>query len=226
LPSMEFGGLLSEKDGRLDPLKLLKCFQTQLNKNHVETINEKVVSLERGVSQSKNRWIIHLSSGSNVKIDTVVICAALGSDSLLQPLGHNYPIEPVLGQATDLQLSTTHKNWSGWPAVVVSKGINLIPTDDNQILVGATLEPGEKPNITCKENIKNLNGAAPNWLKKASIKSNWHGLRGRPIQKPAPILENLESGLILATGHYRNGILLAPASAEWISNEINKSENI
>jgi glycine/D-amino acid oxidase-like deaminating enzyme len=38
------------------------------------------------------------------------------------------------------------------------------------------------------------------------------------VDRPAPLLEALEPGLILASGHYRNGVLLAPATAEWIAN--------
>jgi len=38
--------------------------------------------------------------------------------------------------------------------------------------------------------------------------------------RPAPLLEQLESGLLLAAGHYRNGVLLAPASAAWVAEQI------
>ena len=69
--------------------------------------------------------------------------------------------------------------------------------------------------------MQKMNGTAPDWITKASISNQWYGIRARPVNRPAPILEILEPGLILATGHYRNGILLAPASAEWIGNQIN-----
>ena len=59
----------------------------------------------------------------------------------------------------------------------------------------------------------------------ASIDDRWTGLRGKPINRTAPILKTLEPGLIIATGHYRNGILLAPASAEWVVKEVIKEEN-
>ena len=45
----------------------------------------------------------------------------------------------------------------------------------------------------------------------------WQGLRARPEGRPAPLLEALEPGLLLASGHYRNGVLLAPASAAWVA---------
>ena len=72
--------------------------------------------------------------------------------------------------------------------------------------------------------MKIMNGNAPKWLQKATIIEQWSGLRGRPIDRPSPVLKKLETGLIMATGHYRNGILLAPASAEWVVEEVAKEE--
>jgi glycine/D-amino acid oxidase-like deaminating enzyme len=66
--------------------------------------------------------------------------------------------------------------------------------------------------------MRSLNDRAPTWLKKAEPIEQWSGLRARPVDRPAPLLEKLEPGLILASGHYRNGVLLAPATAEWIAN--------
>ena len=48
----------------------------------------------------------------------------------------------------------------------------------------------------------------------------WQGLRCRPVGRPAPVLEQLEPGLLLVSGHYRNGVLLAPASAAWARDQI------
>ena len=112
------------------------------------------------------------------------------------------------------------KDWSGWPAVLASDGINLVPNGKNRIFMGATLEPGTHPNPQVLEHMKIMSGNAPNWIKRSSIKEQWSGLRGRPVDRAAPLLKKLEPGLILATGHYRNGILLAPASAEWVAEEV------
>ena len=40
--------------------------------------------------------------------------------------------------------------------------------------------------------------------------------------KNVVILKKLEQGLLINTGHYRNGILLAPACAEWIGDQIDR----
>ena len=71
--------------------------------------------------------------------------------------------------------------------------------------------------------LRALGGDAPPWLQQAEEIGRWHGLRARPHGRPAPLLEVLEPGLILATGHYRNGVLLAPATAEWVCDQLDPS---
>ena len=55
-------------------------------------------------------------------------------------------------------------------------------------------------------------------LAEATIIKTWSGLRPRPEGRPAPIIGHLQgfSNVLLATGHYRNGVLLAPATAQAI----------
>ena len=68
-----------------------------------------------------------------------------------------------------------------------------------------------------------INNLAPEWIQKAEISHEWSGQRVRPINEPAPLLKELEPGLLINTGHYRNGLLLAPACAEWIGLQIEKA---
>ncbi len=56
--------------------------------------------------------------------------------------------------------------------------------------------------------------------RRARLCRHWQGLRARPQGQPAPLLQDLGNGLLLAAGHYRNGVLLAPASAEWVAERI------
>jgi glycine/D-amino acid oxidase-like deaminating enzyme len=59
-------------------------------------------------------------------------------------------------------------------------------------------------------------------LAKAKIIRTWSGLRPRPEGRPAPVIGKLPgfSNVLLATGHYRNGVLLAPATASTIREMI------
>ena len=223
LPKNKFGGLISHHDGRVDPLALQECLRAALPKRSVKAIQESVLRVERRASTSPKRWRLHLASGTHLDQHTIVISAALGSEALLQPLGHCRPLEPILGQVLELEVESESNNWAGWPAVLVSHGFNLIPRDRNHLWIGATLEPGEQPDSASLKKMHTLEGDAPNWLKNASVSNHWHGLRGKPIDRPAPLLETLEPGLILATGHYRNGVLLAPATAEWVGEQLKTS---
>ena len=221
-PKHNYGGLISHKDGRIDPLKLQQCLFNGLKKFNVTRRNTTVISLKRESATKLRQWNIHLASGEIINQDIVIICAALGSEALLEPLGYNNPMTAILGQALNLKLRKDNKDWSGWPAVLVSQGINLIPNGENHIYIGATLEPGTTPSINAIEQIKTMHGNAPSWLNTAAITEKWSGLRGKPLQEPAPLMKKLEAGLIMATGHYRNGILLAPATAEWVAEEVSK----
>jgi glycine/D-amino acid oxidase-like deaminating enzyme len=127
---------------------------------------------------------------------------------------------PVLGQALSLQLETGPTNWTNWPSVLVDQGFNLIPMSPGQLLLGATVEPGDCASADPLILMRSLNERAPAWLRTATVVSHWSGLRARPVDRPAPLLEELEPGLILASGHYRNGVLLAPATAEWVAAAI------
>ena len=62
----------------------------------------------------------------------------------------------------------------------------------------------------------------PQWLSKEKISRKWFGIRARPDGEPSPIQKNLEDGLILCTGFYKNGFLLAPACSRWVASELEK----
>ena len=213
-PTAQFGALRSKNDGRINPVLLQKALRLALASSSVELVPEPINALTR-----KNPgWQLNGSGGHKSVHDAVVICAALASPALIEPLGHSRPISPVLGQALALQCADGPSNWQGWPSVLVDQGFNLIPNGPKRLLLGATVEPGDSAAHSPLELMRSLNDRAPTWLKDAEPIEQWSGLRARPVDRPAPLLEALEPGLILASGHYRNGVLLAPATAEWIAN--------
>lgn len=221
-PQAGHGAMLSERDGRVDPLLLLKALRRSLIQHNVELCATNVVELQRPGSTPRRHWRLITAEGRNEAVDLVVICSALGSTKLLQSLGHQRPMDAVLGQVLELQLNKPAKQWSGWPAVLTCGGINLIPNRQDRLWIGATLEPGMNADPAAIETMKRLNELAPAWLEDSQLLGQWHGLRARPRERPAPLLEELEPGLLLASGHYRNGVLLTPATAEWVGQQIDK----
>ena len=212
-PTASHGGLYSRHDGRIDPLLLQQALRQALAEQNVELNATAVIRLER----NDTHWRVHHADGNSSVHDLVVLCTALNSDVLLEPLGQARPMTPVLGQALSLELTTGPPTWSHWPSVLVDQGFNLIPTAPGRLLLGATVEPGDRASKDPLTLMRNLNERAPEWLRSATVVGNWSGLRARPMDRPAPLLEELEPGLILASGHYRNGVLLTPGTAEWVA---------
>ena len=214
--------LISKNDGRINPKRLLISLLEVLNVYKVEKIAESVVSLERNPNIKNRRWNIHLSNNKILEKDTVVICASLGSKKLLDPLGHSIPLEPILGQVLDLDINIKYTDNFIWPSVINMQGYNFILDNQNKcrMLIGATLENTLSPN---ENYLNNMKGSIPsNWSDSTLVNNQWYGIRARPTNEASPIIKNLEPGLLINTGHYRNGILLAPACAEWIGQEINE----
>ena len=218
-PTASHGGLHSPHDGRIDPLLLQQALRQALAEQNVELNATAVVHLER----KDNLWRVHHADGSSSVHDLVVLCTALNSDVLLEPLGQARPMTPVLGQALSLELTTGPPTWSHWPSVLVDQGFNLIPTAPGRLLLGATVEPGDRASKDPLTLMRNLNERAPEWLRSAKVVGHWSGLRARPVDRPAPLLEELEPGLILASGHYRNGVLLTPGTAEWVAAAVEQA---
>ena len=90
------------------------------------------------------------------------------------------------------------------------------PTGTDRLWVGDTWEPGAAPDPLALGGLRGLGGEAPPWRRRATVGRHWHGLRVRPIGQPAPVLSEPEPGLLVAGGHYRNGVPPAPATAAWL----------
>ena len=221
VPRGALGGLWSPLDGQLDPISSRKLLLQDALSRGLVLLSDRAEAI--GASSGADRWRLQLASGKQLHTPWLVVCAGLASAALLESLGHLRPMAPVLGQALELQLPAGCDSQQ-WPGSLVWQGINLVPRPGGRLWLGATLEPelasGAPGDPGALEALCQLNGHAPDWLRAATPLRHWQGLRARPIDRPAPLLEQLEPGLLLLSGHYRNGVLLAPASAEWAADQI------
>jgi glycine/D-amino acid oxidase-like deaminating enzyme len=221
LPGRPLGGLLSPEDGQLDPGPVLEALLGEARQAGAVSVAEAVVALERG--PGGRRWRLMLGGGGALEADWLVLSLGLGTGALLASLGLPLALEPVLGQALELELADPLA-WT-WPGAVVWRGVNLVPRLDGsgggqRLWLGATLEPGDQARGAAVEAMRLLGGEAPPWLRQARVTRHWQGLRCRPVGQAAPVLAEPEPGLLIATGHYRNGVLLAPATAAWLCDRI------
>jgi glycine oxidase len=126
------------------------------------------------------------------------------------------PVTPVKGQMLALAAPVGFLRRATWVP-----GAYLVPRTDGRLLVGATVEDaGYDERVTAEAVHRLLDAAlaaAPS-LGAFTVTETWAGLRpgtpdGRPFIGPTAI-----DGLLYATGHYRNGILLAPVTADLIAS--------
>ncbi|AKG22156.1 NAD(P)/FAD-dependent oxidoreductase [Calothrix sp. 336/3] len=167
------------------------------------------------------------TSRGKITADKFIITAGLGSTLLTAQLNQMVDIRPVLGQALHLQLSESMGNLDFQP-VITGDDVHIVPQGKGEYWVGATVEfPTEAPEISAnRELLQQVRERAIAFcpqLSTATILRTWSGLRPRPEGRPAPIIEPLSGyqNVLLATGHYRNGVLLAPATAYTIREMIN-----
>jgi len=164
-------------------------------------------------------------------VDWLVVAAGLGS---VQSLPHSrtkngfdsVSLKPVLGQALHLRL----KHPLGRPnfqPVITGDDVHIVPLSAGDYWVGATVEfptNGDEV-VAVPEQLEAVRqqaiGFCPS-LAQATVIRTWSGLRPRPEGRPAPVIDKLQgfANVLLATGHYRNGVLLAPATAQAIREMI------
>ena len=198
-------------------MQWIQQLQLSAAEQGLERLQASVTAVDR---HGSGPWQLRLSDGSELSCDWLLIAAGLGSSGLLESLGHPLPMEPVLGQALELQLGNEPAAWNG---CLIWKGINLVPRPNRRLWLGATVEPGDEASAPALAELQSLEGTAPTWLQQAQVLRQWQGLRARPSGQPAPVLEQPDPRLLVVSGHYRNGILLAPACAEWAATQIQDS---
>ncbi|MET0469300.1 MAG: glycine oxidase ThiO [Xanthobacteraceae bacterium] len=161
---------------------------------------------------------IVLADGRKVAADVVVLAAGAWSRSIeglapeLRP-----PVRPIKGQMLALRMDPTAPLLTH---VVWAPGAYLVPRLDGRLLVGATVEEkGYDTSLTAGGILTLLEAA---WrvvpaVEELPIDEMWVGHRPGS-RDDAPILgTGLIDGLIYATGHHRNGILLTPITADAIA---------
>lgn len=215
------GALYSPQDRQVNPSLLTQALVQGANHNGVDCLfGVKVTEL---ISESSGHCTAIDTDQGIIKVDAVVIAAGIGSTPLIKSLN----IRPVLGQALHVKLAQNLGNNQFQP-IITGNDVHILPVGTGEYWLGATVEfESSDQELTADPTqltaVKNQAIAFCPELANCEILSTWSGLRPRPQGHPAPVIENLSgyNNVILATGHYRNGVLLAPATAIAVVNELN-----
>jgi len=157
------------------------------------------------------------TANGDILADEVVLTAGAWSGELLKTFGLELPVEPVKGQMILYKCAADFL-----PSMVLAKGRYAIPRRDGHILIGSTLEhegfdktPTELALASLKASAVELIPA----LADAEVVGHWAGLRpGSPEGIPYIGSVSGFEGLWLNCGHYRNGLVLAPASCQLLAD--------
>jgi glycine/D-amino acid oxidase-like deaminating enzyme len=181
--------------------------------------------IKKGLGEARKCNFIETTEGK-VTADWFIMSAGLGSTALTAKLDQMVNIRPVLGQALYLSLGRSLGNPDFQP-VITGNDVHIVPMGNGDYWVGATVEfPNDQdqipPNQELLDAVRQQAIAFTPDLAAAKVLRTWSGLRPRPEGRPAPVIDKLPgfTNVLLATGHYRNGVLLAPATATAIREMI------
>ncbi len=205
-------GIFFPELGNIRNPRLLKALRGVLISKGVRFIKDRVVSLsarQRGAS-------LETRLGARLDADRVLINAGAGSGCLLTMLGLSLPLFPAKGEMLLYQLSPKKV-----PSVMLTEAGYLIPRSDGSVLVGSTLRHGDAsayPTVAGRYQLENMAGRLLPELAGAKPLYHWAGVRpGSQADHPYIGAVPGCSGVFAAIGHYRNGLVAAPASAELVA---------
>ena len=209
-------GLLFPQDGQLDSRRRLMAALEQ-------ACRRRGVRFEEGVTVERLCWeedggghqhLVGIAlrrrdgAGRQLPCGQAVLCCGAWSQQLVPSV----PVTPVKGQMLSVQAPR-----QALGRVLFGPGTYLVPRQDGLVVVGATSEQvGFTPGLTpvgqdqLERGLRQLLPAATRW----PPMERWYGFRPctrdqQPVLGPGPL-----QGLVMATGHHRNGVLLAAVTAE------------
>jgi len=212
------GGILVESEARVDPRRVVAALLDALAAAGVRTLRERA----RGVALDGDSVAgVRLASGDLVAASSVVVAAGCWSGGIEGlPPDEIPPVRPVKGQI----LRLAARDAAALPrrtvrAIVHGSWVYIVPRADGQVVVGATQEEqGFDDRVTAGgvwELLRDALAVVPG-LGELDLVECAAGLRpGSPDNAPF-VGPTSVRGLVVATGHHRNGVLLAPLTADLV----------
>jgi glycine oxidase len=200
------------QEATIDPRLLTQAVLAAAQRRGVEILPDSPVT---SVRLDGNHCAGIITAGTTIAAKCVIVAAGCFSGSI-DWLARYSPTRPVRGQILALRprgapIARTLRSSNGY----------LVPRPDGRVIAGSTLEDaGFDTHVTpagVQQILAGIMELVPG-LATAQLIDSWAGLRpGTPDN--LPILGPTDvRGLYMATGHYRNGILLAPATARLLSD--------
>jgi len=201
------------RDGRVDPPSWLRALRIGAERAGARFRLGAVV--RRVVSEGGRATGAELEDGERVTAGNVVVAAGSWS-TLVEGTGlPTSAVKPARGQIVQLVVPSPVQHTIVW-----GPRAYLCPRDDGRVLIGSTLEfVGYQRGVTARA-IRDLIDAAITdvpALEGASFDRAWSSFRPYTEDQLPLLGKTATPGLWFASGHFRNGILLSPITAEIVS---------
>jgi glycine oxidase len=206
-------GLFCPDDHQVDPRLVMAALRGAVQASGAELFEHCAVE---ALDLSGGRVCGVQTAAGRCRAATVVLAAGAWTAGNLLPAGLAVPVRPLKGQALALLTSAetgtlTHIVWT--------EQVHMAPKGDGRLIVGATVEERDfDAAVTAGGLYALLEGARRAFpsVEEMAVETIWTGFRPSSIDD-APILgASGIHGLVVATGHHRNGYLLAPVTASAI----------
>jgi glycine oxidase len=204
------GGVLAHSDAQVDPEAVILALAAAFE----GAGGELVTGAQAGAIDTSGGRVtgVRLADGSSVRSGQVVVAAGPWSPAL-DPAGDGPPVRPVKGQIVELRVRRGMAD--PIERIVRSPRCYLVPRGDGRVVLGATVEEQGFDTALTAGGVHRLLEAA--WevvpdVEELEFSRARVGLRpGTPDNAPVIGPGSVE-GLTWATGHHRNGVLLAPVT--------------
>jgi glycine oxidase len=227
------GGVHAPDEAMVDPHELTHALLVALRRESVEVMTgtEAVEALMdgdrvRGIRTDAIAQIVHGPvartgvAGELPATNVVLAAGAWSGRAKWLPEAARPPVRPVKGQILELR---ARDGVAPCERILCSERVYLVPRPDGRLIVGATVEEqGFDTAVTAggvHELLREAYRLLPDVAEMELVEATASLRPGTPDNLPLTGRSPVE-GLVWATGHYRNGILLAPLAAEAIANEL------
>jgi glycine oxidase len=208
------GGLLIETHGFVAAGDLTRALATTARRCGAQLIEPSRV---RRIARAGGDVVVDTDRGSLTGNAVVVAAGSWSGEIAVDGVDARVPVRPVRGQLLTLA-------WAGTPLrrVTWSSRCYLVPWDDGTLLVGATVEEAGFDERATVAGVRDLLDAASEVVPhawSAGFKGARVGLRPA-TSDDLPIIgaSRRAPNVMYATGHYRNGVLLAPLTASLVAD--------
>jgi glycine oxidase len=217
------GGVYAPGEAAVDPRALSGALLAALDAEGVEVRTE--TEVDAGLFEGERLAGVRIAGGEELRAPTVVLATGAWSGRTeWLPAPARPPVRPVRGQFVELR---ARDGEAPCARIVASERVYLAPRPDGRLIAGATVEEqGFDTTVTAggvhellREAYRLLPEIAEMELVEAAA-----GLRPATPDNLPLIGPGGPDGLLWATGHYRNGILLAPLTADAVADLVEGGE--